>query len=172
MSSVIGASINPTSNNFAGPGPFSEPETRTLSAYIRSIDKIELYLSFHSSGQILLLPFGYTTEHLANYHDAVSYFFNIPTNEVTVERHLVDVCCLFNCFKINNALDLFFYINSKWADKLLDGKGLSSPIYISSSKEAVIALPCYMSVITMVLHAFQTETYQKCFQVEKSSYFS
>ncbi|XP_026333308.1 zinc carboxypeptidase A 1-like [Hyposmocoma kahamanoa] len=68
---VIGASTNPASNNFVGYGPFSEPETRTLSEYIRSIDNIEMYISFHSAGQILLIPFGNTTEPLANYHDAL-----------------------------------------------------------------------------------------------------
>ncbi|KAJ8723718.1 hypothetical protein PYW07_007698 [Mythimna separata] len=66
------ANLNPASNNYAGPGPFSEIEARTLSAYIINMaDKIDLYLSFHSSGQILLLPFGNTTDPLANYYDAM-----------------------------------------------------------------------------------------------------
>ncbi|RVE53887.1 hypothetical protein evm_001549 [Chilo suppressalis] len=70
---VIGASTNPSSQTYAGTGPFSEPETRTLSEYIQSMaDKIDLYLSFHSSGQLLLLPFGNTTEPLANYDDAIN----------------------------------------------------------------------------------------------------
>lgn len=37
-----------------------------------TIPHIEMYLSFHSYGQLLLLPFGNTTEPLANYDDAVS----------------------------------------------------------------------------------------------------
>lgn len=66
------ANLNPSSNTYAGPGPFSEIEARSLSAYITDMaDKIDLYLSFHSSGQILLLPFGNTTEPLANYYDAM-----------------------------------------------------------------------------------------------------
>ncbi|KAI5642824.1 zinc carboxypeptidase domain-containing protein [Phthorimaea operculella] len=69
---AVGASTNPASNNYAGPGPFSEPETRTLSEYIRSVGPIDLYLSFHSSGQLLLLPFGNTTTPLANYYDAMN----------------------------------------------------------------------------------------------------
>ncbi|XP_026742944.1 zinc carboxypeptidase-like [Trichoplusia ni] len=65
-------STNVASDVFAGPGPFSEIETRTLSTYIMNMaDKIDLYLSFHSSGQILLLPFGNTTEPLSNYDDAM-----------------------------------------------------------------------------------------------------
>ncbi|KAL0868949.1 hypothetical protein ABMA27_007277 [Loxostege sticticalis] len=67
-----GSSTNPASDSYAGPGPFSEPETRSLSTFISSIgDKIDLYLSFHSFGQLLLIPFGNTTEPIANYHDAL-----------------------------------------------------------------------------------------------------
>ncbi|CAB3248808.1 unnamed protein product [Arctia plantaginis] len=70
---VAGASVNPASDIFAGLGPFSEIETRTLSTYINSIgDRLELYLSFHSFGQMLLLPFGNTTEPLDNYYDALN----------------------------------------------------------------------------------------------------
>lgn len=70
---VVGASANPATDNYAGIGPFSEPETRHLSTFIRSIgDKIDIYLSFHSYGQLLLLPFGNTTDPVANYEEAVS----------------------------------------------------------------------------------------------------
>lgn len=72
---VTGASTNPASDLYAGPGPFSEPETRSLSSYISTIgDQIDLYLSFHSFSQMLLLPFGNTTDHLDNYYDAVSTY--------------------------------------------------------------------------------------------------
>ncbi|XP_023950706.2 zinc carboxypeptidase A 1-like, partial [Bicyclus anynana] len=70
---VSGASTNPASDTFAGLGPFSEPESRSLSAYISSIgNKIELFLSFHSFGQLLLVPFGNSTAPYANYHDAIN----------------------------------------------------------------------------------------------------
>ncbi|KAI5642825.1 zinc carboxypeptidase domain-containing protein [Phthorimaea operculella] len=69
---VAGASTNPASDSYAGPGPFSEPETRSLSEYIRSVENIELYLSFHSFSQLLLIPFGNSTEPVANYHDALN----------------------------------------------------------------------------------------------------
>lgn len=71
---MIGASQNPISETYAGVGPFSEPETRTLSEFIRSIgDDIELYLSFHSAGQLMMFPYGNTTEPLANYYDVVRF---------------------------------------------------------------------------------------------------
>ena len=70
---VAGSNLNPASDNYAGPGPFSEPESRSLSRYIRSIgNKIDLYISIHSFGQLLLIPFGNSTAPYANYHDAVS----------------------------------------------------------------------------------------------------
>ncbi|CAD0204037.1 unnamed protein product [Chrysodeixis includens] len=70
---VVGASTDETRDDYAGLGPFSEPETRTFSTYLASIsDKIDLYLSFHSYGHLLLIPFGNTTEPLANYDDAIS----------------------------------------------------------------------------------------------------
>lgn len=70
---VAGANLDPATDTFAGPGPFSEPETRSLSQYIRSIgNKLDLYISIHSFGQLLLLPFGNSTAPYGNYNDAVS----------------------------------------------------------------------------------------------------
>lgn len=70
---VAGSSTNPALDTYAGPGPFSEPETRSLSTYIASIaDKIDLYIATHSFGHLLLLPFGNSTQPYGNYHDAVS----------------------------------------------------------------------------------------------------
>lgn len=67
-----GASNVPCSDTFAGPEPFSEEETRTLSAYFTSVQpKISTYLSFHAYSQLLLLPYGHTTEPLDNYDEIV-----------------------------------------------------------------------------------------------------
>ncbi|XP_063387668.1 zinc carboxypeptidase-like [Cydia fagiglandana] len=66
------SSDDPISNNYAGTAPFSEPEARTLAAYIESVaDNMEMYISFHSSGQMLMVPYGNTTEPLDNYEDSV-----------------------------------------------------------------------------------------------------
>ncbi|XP_013135531.1 PREDICTED: zinc carboxypeptidase-like [Papilio polytes] len=70
---VHGASSNPVRDDYAGLGPFSEPESRSLSSYLLTLQgNIDLYLSFHSFGHLLLLPFGNTTDPLANYHDAMN----------------------------------------------------------------------------------------------------
>ncbi|XP_055527853.1 uncharacterized protein LOC129720401 [Wyeomyia smithii] len=63
-----GASSVPCSDTFAGPEAFSEPETKSLSEYFTSVQSsISTYLSFHSYSQLLLLPYGHTTEPLDNY---------------------------------------------------------------------------------------------------------
>lgn len=68
----LGTSDIPSSNNYAGPGPFSEIETRSIATLIEELaPQMELYLSFHSSGQLLLIPYGNTTDPLDNYYDAI-----------------------------------------------------------------------------------------------------
>ncbi|XP_047512876.1 zinc carboxypeptidase-like [Pieris napi] len=68
-----GSSMDPSTDIYAGNGPFSEVETRTLSEYIRSLSgQIDLYLSMHSYSQLLLLPFGNSTQGYANYNDAMN----------------------------------------------------------------------------------------------------
>uniref|UniRef100_A0A4Y0BNM3 Peptidase_M14 domain-containing protein n=2 Tax=Anopheles funestus TaxID=62324 RepID=A0A4Y0BNM3_ANOFN len=64
-----GTSTTPCSDTFSGPAPFSEIETRTLSEYIRTIPNLSTYLDFHSSGQLLMVPYGHTREPLDNYYE-------------------------------------------------------------------------------------------------------
>ncbi|XP_058449258.1 uncharacterized protein LOC131429226 [Malaya genurostris] len=66
-----GASLNPCSDNYAGTHPESEIEVHNIANYIRSIaDKLKLYLTIHSRGQYVLLPFGYNdAPHPPNYGD-------------------------------------------------------------------------------------------------------
>lgn len=69
---VSGGSFNPADNNFIGPGPFSESETRTFSRFVDSIsDNLIGYISFRAFGQRLLLPFAHTTEHKENYDQMI-----------------------------------------------------------------------------------------------------
>ncbi|KAL0122841.1 hypothetical protein PUN28_007490 [Cardiocondyla obscurior] len=64
-----GASSNPCAETYAGSAPFSDIETKSASEYITSIaDKFYAYLSFHSYSQLLMFPYGHTTDHLEN-HD-------------------------------------------------------------------------------------------------------
>lgn len=58
-----GASDYECSDIYAGPTPFSEPETSALrDLVLANVDSIKLYLTFHSYGQYLLYPWGYTSQ--------------------------------------------------------------------------------------------------------------
>ncbi|XP_055640704.1 zinc carboxypeptidase A 1-like [Toxorhynchites rutilus septentrionalis] len=71
-----GASHRCTSDAYAGPRPFSEIETRSLSEYIESLSgKIHAYIAFHSYSQLLLFPYGHTSDHAPN-HDDLSAIAN------------------------------------------------------------------------------------------------
>lgn len=63
-----GASQNPCSDIYAGPRPFSEPSVDVMKDFIASVaENMVAYIDFHSFSQMLLLPFGHTTDHLMNY---------------------------------------------------------------------------------------------------------
>lgn len=67
-----GASSSPCSETHAGSAPFSEPEMKSLSEYIKTVaDKFYVYISFHSYSQLLLFPYGHTTDHLENHDELV-----------------------------------------------------------------------------------------------------
>ncbi|KAJ8950621.1 hypothetical protein NQ318_010820, partial [Aromia moschata] len=60
---LTGASDNQCSEIFAGPRPFSEPETSALRDYLLAHhNEVKLYLTFHSYGQFLLYPWGYSSD--------------------------------------------------------------------------------------------------------------
>ncbi|XP_066585213.1 carboxypeptidase B-like [Prorops nasuta] len=60
---AVGASSYPCAQTYAGPRAFSEPEARALKDFILLLDgTAKLYLSFHSYGQYILYPWGFTHE--------------------------------------------------------------------------------------------------------------
>jgi Zinc carboxypeptidase len=67
-----GASSISCSDTFAGPSAFSESETRDMANYYRSVaNQVTVFISIHAFGQMLLVPYGHTTERLDNYDEAV-----------------------------------------------------------------------------------------------------
>ncbi|ELT95841.1 hypothetical protein CAPTEDRAFT_190756 [Capitella teleta] len=59
----IGASFDPCSSIYAGPYAFSEPETRAVRDFLLTYrSTLVAYISFHSYGQFLLHPWGYTSD--------------------------------------------------------------------------------------------------------------
>lgn len=68
-----GASNQPCSDTYAGPNPLSEQSTDSLAFFIDTIgDDLIAYISLHSYSQMLLLPYGHTTDPLDNYSEMVS----------------------------------------------------------------------------------------------------
>ncbi|XP_036328133.1 zinc carboxypeptidase-like [Rhagoletis pomonella] len=68
-----GASADPCSETFAGSHPFSEPEVKAITDYIASIkDRINIMLAFHSYSQVLLSPYGHTSEPADNHDDLMA----------------------------------------------------------------------------------------------------
>ncbi|XP_012288601.2 carboxypeptidase B [Orussus abietinus] len=60
---TVGASSNPCSDTYAGPKPFSEPETQALRDFALSKKGlVKAYLTLHSYGQYFLHPWGYTSD--------------------------------------------------------------------------------------------------------------
>lgn len=62
----VGASVNPCSETYMGPTAFSEPETRGLQNMMRQVGDIDLFITFHSFGQTILYPWGWTVRPPAN----------------------------------------------------------------------------------------------------------
>jgi carboxypeptidase T len=60
-----GASSNPASSRYRGPSAFSAPETRALRDFAKSRivggrQQIRTAISFHTTGRLILYPYGYT----------------------------------------------------------------------------------------------------------------
>ncbi|XP_025828827.1 carboxypeptidase B-like [Agrilus planipennis] len=65
-----GASSRPCSSSYAGPEPFSAPETRAMKALVEQVsDSLDLYICFHSFSQLVLFPYGHTTDPIDNYYE-------------------------------------------------------------------------------------------------------
>jgi murein tripeptide amidase MpaA len=58
----IGSSPDPSSNVYRGTSPFSEPETRAIQTFMELHPNIKALISYHSYGQVILYPWGYTDE--------------------------------------------------------------------------------------------------------------
>lgn len=75
-----GSSSNPCSDIFAGPSPFSEPETKAMSQYILKNGPWDMYISFHSYSQLILLPWGWTTDLPEDYNEMYRVAEKAATN--------------------------------------------------------------------------------------------
>ncbi|NP_001087305.1 carboxypeptidase O gene 1 L homeolog [Xenopus laevis] len=70
---TIGASHNCKDITFCGTGPASEPEANAVSKLLGSLKSDVLcFLTIHSYGQLILLPYGYTTEPSVNHEEMLN----------------------------------------------------------------------------------------------------
>ncbi|KAF4014176.1 hypothetical protein G4228_005411 [Cervus hanglu yarkandensis] len=68
----IGASNDCESLTFCGTGPVSEPETKAVSSFIESKkENIACFLTMHSYGQLILVPYGYTKNKSNNHEELI-----------------------------------------------------------------------------------------------------
>lgn len=68
----IGASKNCQDLTFCGTGPVSEPETKAVASFIeKKKEDIVCFLTIHSYGQLILLPYGYTKNKASNHEELV-----------------------------------------------------------------------------------------------------
>ncbi|XP_014275318.3 carboxypeptidase B [Halyomorpha halys] len=65
-----GSSNNPCSEIYRGRDASSEPETKAVSQFILKLkEKINAYISFHSYGQLILIPFGFDYNEVPHDYD-------------------------------------------------------------------------------------------------------
>ncbi|KAG7329526.1 hypothetical protein KOW79_007700 [Hemibagrus wyckioides] len=57
-----GSSNNPCSETYRGPGAFSEPEVRSIVDFTTSHGNLKAFLTIHSYSQMMLYPYGDTSE--------------------------------------------------------------------------------------------------------------
>jgi len=55
-----GSSSNPTSDTYCGTAPFSEPETKAVSDFLKANGPFDAFIDFHAYGQLILRPYGWT----------------------------------------------------------------------------------------------------------------
>ncbi|KAH8271020.1 hypothetical protein KR018_000176 [Drosophila ironensis] len=69
-----GASSNPCDWSYGGPRPLSEPEIQAMTDLVGGLkDKINVFLAFHCYSQVLLSPYGHTSEEFPpNYEDLMA----------------------------------------------------------------------------------------------------
>lgn len=71
---TTGVNFKPCSNVYPGSEPLSEPETRNIDTYLKTLEDdgktVTIFLSLHSYGQMILVPFGYAVaDKPANYNE-------------------------------------------------------------------------------------------------------
>ncbi|XP_046653362.1 carboxypeptidase B-like [Daphnia pulicaria] len=100
-----GSSSNPCSDTFKGSKAFSEPEAVAYSKFIKSkSNQIKLYLSLHSYGQLILLPWGYAREYPSDYNETLA-LANLAASKFRAFS-----------YRVGNTVDLLYRASGNSAD--------------------------------------------------------
>uniref|UniRef100_A0A1B0FKY4 Peptidase M14 domain-containing protein n=1 Tax=Glossina morsitans morsitans TaxID=37546 RepID=A0A1B0FKY4_GLOMM len=90
-----GSSKSPCNEFFAGPGPFSEPETKTMAEFLlENRSQIKLFISLQAYGQILSYPIkinaSYNTERLEDMLDVAMVGIDGLRKKFSKSRYKID----------------------------------------------------------------------------------
>lgn len=70
---TVGVSFDSCSDTYCGTGPGSEPEAKAVMDFIeKMLKKVLCFLTIHSAGQLILLPYGHPQIKAPNYEELVS----------------------------------------------------------------------------------------------------
>ena len=68
---AVGVSRDCCHNTYCGSGPVSEKEAQAVTQFVGSrVDQILCFLTIHSAGQLLLLPYGHPHISAPNYDES------------------------------------------------------------------------------------------------------
>jgi hypothetical protein len=86
-----GEGADPTSQTYGGSRPFAEPESRNIASVMKSM-QVTAYLTNHTSGQLCMRPWGYTTT---------------PSPDDEYQEALGEQMCEFHRYKNQIGLSLY-----------------------------------------------------------------
>ncbi|XP_070694583.1 carboxypeptidase O-like [Pempheris klunzingeri] len=70
---TVGVSFDSCANTYCGKSPGSEPEAKAVMEFVgRMVDQTLCFLTIHSAGQLILLPYGHPEILAPNYNELVS----------------------------------------------------------------------------------------------------
>lgn len=83
-----GASSNPCSETYRGKFPNSEVEVKSIVDFVTSHGNIKAFISIHSYSQLLLYPYGYTSEPAPDKEELVGDDPDCPLSGLLLCYHL------------------------------------------------------------------------------------
>lgn len=94
-----GSSTDPRSDVYMGPEPFSEPETKAMKKFVRSHTNINILLTYHSFGELILYPWGHS-------FDPIGKNLGSPT-DFRIHKALAEKMSQWNDYSPRQSSDLY-----------------------------------------------------------------